>query len=188
MKAEPRDRAEVAVVARTAHANGASMAEAVAGHFDMPLRAAYKLIDRARHTGQDIPPARLGPKADKYAAKLQRCADVALAAISAGKPISQEVAAEFKISWKNATALVARARLHGHNIPYDYARGDQADRSRAMLGRVTESERFTITLACADCGATFDTFDPGLLRHVLVEHRRAPWRRERTPVTARAAA
>ena len=135
MKAEARDRAETAAVARAAHANGASMAEAVAAHFDMPLRAAYKLIDRARHQGHDIPPARLGPKRDKYAAKLQRCADVALAAIKAGKPISQEVAAEFKISWKNATALVARARLHGHNIPYDYARGgDQAERSRQPPG------------------------------------------------------
>lgn len=187
MKAEPRDRAETAVVARAAHANGTSMAEAVAAHFDMPLRAAYKLIDRARHAGHDIPAARLGPARDKYQAKLQRCADVALAAIKAGKPISQEVAAEFKISWKNATALVARARLHGHNIPYDYARGDQADRSRAMLGRVSETERLTITLAC-DCGARFDAYDP-LLRHTLTEHRRRPHRpRETTPITAAKAA
>ncbi len=188
MKAEPRDRAEVARVARAAHAAGASMAEAVAAHFDITLRAAYKLVDRARHSGHNIPAARQGPNADKYAAKLQRCADVALAAIEAGLPIGQAVGNEFGITWKNATALIARARLHGHNIPKDYARGDQQDRSRAMLGRVTESERFTITLRCADCGATFDTFDPGLLRHVLVEHRRAPWRSERVPVTAKAAA
>jgi hypothetical protein len=94
MKAAPRDRAEVAVVARNAHANGTSMAEAVAAHFDITLRAAYKLVDRARHSGHHIPPARLGPNADKYAAKLQRCADVALAAIEAGQPIGQAVGAD----------------------------------------------------------------------------------------------
>lgn len=50
-----RDPAEVARIARNAHADGQRMAVVIAGHYRISERAATAAISRARAAGHDIP-------------------------------------------------------------------------------------------------------------------------------------
>lgn len=133
----PRTRplAEVAEVAGAAIAAGGFAIQALRGHWpDTPDSTLKNWLQAARSEG--LVPAPLpvleqagtvgkpeigAPKRSAARARSKynyaRVAEVATAAVTAGKPMTAAVVAEFGVSSAMASQLVLRARLDGHVIP-----------------------------------------------------------------------
>ena len=177
MKRNQRDPHDVAEVVAKALAVGVAATPAVALHYRISYNTASHVIRRARDAGAGIPHLGSGPVPGQRRTQSD-VAMVARDAAASGASIALAVAARFKVSKRTATRIVSEARMAGHDIPYNYGKGERVEAPPRECAPSGDQLRCT-------CGESFpvDAWEPSraLIAHTLTVHGRPPYRHERIP-------